>query len=100
MSEVTKEDIGELHKRIDLVNETMTEVRVSVGEIKTTLNLMPKLPIRPCDFHTSLKTDFDGHLADHKDNKRIWQRPIIGTVVDLVKMAVVAAVTWLCLRKE
>jgi len=100
MSEVTKADIQEVHRRIDDMVGEQNQTNICLARIDTTLKLMPKLPKRPCDFHAELKKDFDGHLADHKDNKRIWQRPIIGTVVDLVKMAVVALVTWLCLRKE
>ena len=100
MQEASKGDIHDLHKRIDTILETMTEVKVGMAEIKTTLSFQPKLPNRPCGFHTELKKDFDGHLADHKEIKRVWQRPIIGTVVDLVRMAAVAFVTWLCLRKE
>ena len=100
MAEVTKEDIAEVHKRIDLVNVTMTEVKVSMAEIKTTLSFQPKMPDRPCEYQVDLKKDFDGHLDDHKETKKTWQKPIVRTVIDLVKMAIVALVTWLFLRKN
>ena len=100
MAEVTKADIQEVHRRIDDMVGEQNQTNICLARIDTTLKLMPKLPDRPCEQLVSLKSGLNGHIADHKDNKRIWQRPIIGTVVDLVKMAVVALVTWLCLRKE
>ena len=100
MTEATKSDIHDLHKRIDEVVKSQNQTNIVLERIDTTLKFQPKLPARPCDFHTELQKDFDGHVADHKDIKRIWQRPIIGTVVDLAKMAFVAFVTWLFLRKE
>jgi len=100
MAEVTKADIGELHKRIDIMVNRQNDTNIVLARIDTTLKLLPKLPNRPCDQHIQLKADFDGHLSEHKEIKRTWQRPIVRTVVDLAKMAVVAAVTWLFLRKE
>ena len=100
MIEITKQDITDVHTRIDQVNETMTEVKVTMAEIRTTLRLQPKLPTRPCNFHTDLRKDVEGHLEDHKETKQTWQKPIVRTVIDLAKMAVVAGVTWLFIRKN
>lgn len=103
MSEVTKEDIAEVHKRIDKVGEHQNRTNIALARIETKLEMLPEppdLPARPCEQHVSLKEDFDGHIIDHKETKQTWQRPVVRTLIDLVKMAVVAGVTWLFLRKE
>jgi len=100
MAEVTKADIGELHKRIDILADRQNDTNIVLAKIDTTLKLLPKLPSRPCDQHNQLKTEFDGHLTAHKETKQTWQRPLVRTVVDLVKMAIVATVTWLFLRQK
>ena len=97
MSEVTKADINEVHKRIDRMVEHQNQTNLSLVRIETKLEMLPE---RPCDQHVSLKADFEGHISDHKETKRTWQRPVVRTLVDMLKMAVVAGVTWLFLRKE
>ena len=94
MSEVTKADIAEVHKRIDLVNATLTEVKVGMMEIKTTLKMMPRPPDRPCSFHKDLKADFNGHIGDHKETAGLWQKPLVRNVLDLIKMAIVGGLAW------
>ena len=100
MSEATKEDINEVHKRIDKMVEHQNQTNISLAQIETTLKLFPKPNDRPCEQHVSLKADFDGHISDHKETKQTWQRPVVRTLIDMIKMAVVAGVTWLFLRKE
>lgn len=100
MAEVTKADITEVHTRIDAVNVTMTEVKVTMAEIRTTLRLQPKLPSRPCSFLTDVEGDVEKHLEDHKETKQTWTKPMVRTVIDLTKLAVVAGVTWFFLRKD
>jgi len=94
MSEVTKADIAEVHNRIDQVNTTMTEVKVEMAEIKTTLKMQPGPPKQPCSFHNDLKNDFDTHIGDHKETASLWQKPLVRNVIDLVKMAIVGGVAW------
>ena len=93
MSEVTKQDIAELYNRIDYLNATMTTVQVTMMKIETTLKMQPGLPARPC-------TSLTEHIAEHQEIKDTWQKPIIRTVIDLAKMAVVATVTYLCVRRD
>jgi hypothetical protein len=100
MSEVTKEDmtvvhnkIGEVHQRIDDIVKCNTAIQVSIGKIETRFESLhiPTIPERPCQF-------FEDHLKDHKESVRIWQRPLVRTIVDLAKMAIVAGLTWLFVR--
>ena len=89
MSEVTKEDITGVHNRIDMVNTTMTDIKVEMAEIKTTLKMQPAPPARPCSFHNDLKDDFEEHIGDHKETASLWQKPLVRNVLDLIKMAIV-----------
>ena len=95
MAEVTKQDISELHKRIDEVVEIVTDVRVSQGKMETRLEMLviPEIPERPCQF-------LETHMKKHKETIQLWEKPLVRTVIDLVKMAIVAVVTWLFVRKQ
>lgn len=97
MSEVTKEDvkevhkkIGEVHKRIDEGVKCNTEIQIDIAIIKTKLSslVIPEAPERPCPF-------FNDHIDEHKKIKGIWQNSAIKTGIDIVKLAIVATVTWL-----
>lgn len=117
MAEVTKEDIGKVHSRLDSLVEEQTRSRVAIGRIETILQMMPPLPTRPCpehnelrkDFdehiegrpcleHIELQEDFDEHIETHRESKRLWQRPLVAAIIDLAKMAAVAGFTYLVLR--
>lgn len=102
MSEVTREDltivhnkIGEVHQRIDDMVTCNTAIQVSIAKIEQKFEdlVIPEPPNRPCQF-------FEEHIKDHKESVRIWQRPVVRTVVDLVKMAVVAVLTWIFVRSR
>lgn len=100
MSEVTKQDISELHKRVDKVVEHTTEIRVTVARIETTLKMAPKFPDRPCPDLVAVQKNFNSHVTDHKETVKMWQKPIVRTVVDLIKLTIVAVVTWLFVRNN
>lgn len=99
MSEVTKQDISNLHKRIDDLVEVTTTVRISLTRIETRFESMPEppepvvLPERPCPF-------FKEHVKDHKAAAGLWQKPLVRTAIDIVKLAIVAGATWLFVRKS
>lgn len=96
MSEVTKQDIGNLHKRIDDLVEVTTTVRISLTRIEMRFESMPKpieLPERPCTF-------FKEHIKDHKKTIGIWHNSLVRTAIDIVKLAIVAVVTWLFVRRN
>ena len=117
MSEVTKEDIGKVHSRLDLLVEEQTRSRIAITRIETRLELMPQPPARPCPEHKELREDFDEHLktrpcpehkelrsdfkehiAVHRETKRLWQRPLVAAAIDIGKMALVAALTYAAIR--
>ncbi len=87
MSEVTKADIGEVHKRIDEIVKVNTKIQVSIARIETKVDHIPDMK-RPCDF-------FENHIKDHKKIKGLWHNSAIHTAIDILKLAIVAAVTWL-----
>lgn len=82
MSEVTKEDlktindsIGKVHGRIDeLVKDCLTPIKVDIGVLKQ-------------------------QFKDHIENASLWQKPLVRTVFDLVKMAIVFFVGWFWAKK-
>lgn len=88
MSEATKQDIHEVHQRIDKLVETTTLIRISVGVIEAAIPDKIELPERPC-------FQFSEHIAEHKDNVKTWKHSAIKNTVDIVKMAIVAAVVYL-----
>ena len=45
--------------------------------------------------HTPPCRTLDRHLANHETQKRDWKRALISGIVDLVKMGIVAALTYL-----
>lgn len=100
MSEVTKADIIEVHTRIDKMVSEQNKTNVSLAEIKTTLKLLPKIPDRPCHYHDELRADVAGHLDSHKEIRRLWQTPIVKTVIHLIEMAAVVTFTYLFVRKR
>lgn len=117
MTEATKDDIRQVHNRIDslitnqidkksfenLVGkvddliEGQTQLLVSFTQIQTIQELTPKieLPARPCTFNIALEGKVDRHLTAHKDNLKFWGKPVISMVFDLVKMSIVFAAGWL-----
>ncbi|KKK50260.1 hypothetical protein LCGC14_3126790, partial [marine sediment metagenome] len=81
MSEVTKEDVNQVHKRIDELVEVTTLIRISVSKIEMAIPEPVELPKRPCDF-------LEDHIDEHKDNVKTWKHSVIKTAVDILKMAV------------
>ena len=105
--EVTRADINRIHERIDTVTDRMdtmsensTEIKVCIAKIQTKLEMAPPPPTQPCHHVEDLKKDFDGHVADHKENIKMIKRPVVRTVIELVKMGIVAAVTWLFVKSN
>jgi hypothetical protein len=88
--EVTVDDINRLHERVDKLVDCNEKTVVDIAVIKTKLEGLV-IPKQPCDALAE-------HLNNHKENRRVWQRPLVRTVVDLVKMAVVAGLTWLFVK--
>ena len=100
MSEVTKEDIHEIHQRIDTMVQHQNDTNVKLAEIATTLQLLPAPPDRPCHFHDELRSEVVNHLEDHDQAKKLWQRPIISGLIRMAQLGIVAALTWLWTRKD
>ena len=98
MSEVSKEDINKVHERLDKLVEGQTQSRIAIGEIQTTLKLMPKPASRPCPEHKQLRGEFDEHIEIHKESRRLWQTPVVGMLIHLVELGTVALLTWLFVR--
>ena len=93
MSEVTREDIKELHGRIDDMVTIQTKTSIAVARIETKLNMQPAPPERPCK-------ELVDHLEDHKETKKLWQTPLVKTIIDVAKMGLVAFFTWMFLRSK
>ena len=90
MSEVTKQDITEVHKRIDKLVEVTTEVRITMAEVVVELKNQPEpleLPTRPCHF-------FEDHEKEHKETVKTWKHHTIKTCFEFLKLAIVAGVTY------
>ncbi len=103
MNEATKSDIHEVHQRIDTMVEHQNQTNVELARIATRLELLPKPPKppkRPCHFHDELRSEVADHLGSHAETKRLWRTPIVKTVIDVVKLAVVAGLTYLWTKKE
>ncbi|HUV67605.1 MAG TPA: hypothetical protein VMW24_27175, partial [Sedimentisphaerales bacterium] len=94
MAEVTREDIGKVHSRLDTLVEEQTKSRIAIGKIETHLKMMPAPQSRPCPQHLELKADFDSHIEIHKESRRLWQTPVVGMLIHLVELGTVALVTW------
>jgi hypothetical protein len=87
MSEVTKEDVNQVHKRIDDLVEVTTLIRISVTKIEMAIPKPIKLPARPCHF-------FEEHVQEHKDNVKTWKDTVIKNTVDVLKLGIVALITY------
>lgn len=119
MQQATKEDISELHGRIDALDTKMDGrlgavyerqglLSISLAEIKATLKMQPPIPARPCaeltaaaaklnghvSEFTTVKIKFEDHVAHHQDSKELWTKPFVGMLIHLVELAVVALLTW------
>lgn len=92
MAEVTKEDVNAIHRRIDDLVTLDTALQVSIGRMEQRLQDL-KIPQQPCQF-------IKKHLNNHKDTANLWQKPLVKTLIDLVKMGIVAAVTYLFVRSR
>lgn len=68
---VSKNDIREIHTKIDKQGEAITKMALSVAELATTIKLMPRHE-PPCVF-------FTGHIQDHKDiqNDIDWLKKMV-----------------------
>jgi len=90
MSEATKEDVNAVHKRIDELVTVNTAIQVSIGRIEQRFEDL-NIPQQPCSF-------FSQHIKNHKNIASLWQKPLVRTVIDLVKLGIVAAATYLFVR--
>lgn len=90
---MTPEDLTRVHDRLDEVIKNQTTMAIDIQKIKTTLELTPKPEKRPCSF-------FEAHIEEHRKTKTLWQTPLVSTIFDLVRMALVAFFTWLWTRKN
>uniref|UniRef100_A0A6M3XFN4 Uncharacterized protein n=1 Tax=viral metagenome TaxID=1070528 RepID=A0A6M3XFN4_9ZZZZ len=89
MGDVTKADVHDLHKRIDLVIQGQNENRVIIARIETKLE---STHLYPCN---TLKE----HLTNHRETKALWETPIVSAIISMVKMGIVAGVTWLIVKQ-
>lgn len=87
MAEVTKQDIEKVHSRIDDLVTVNTSIQVSIGKIEQRFEDL-KIPEQPCCF-------IKKHLKNHQHTASLWQKPLVRTVIDLVKMAIVATAAYL-----
>ena len=85
MAEVTKEDINRIYDKMQPIAEGLVR-------IEERLKNMPQPAPRPCSTLTE-------HLEAHKENKSRWQTPLVSNVIGLVRMGLVALVTWLLTRQ-
>ena len=99
MSEVTKADIIEVHRKIEGVHKRIdegvkcnTKIQVSLAKIETNLEALI-IPEQPCRF-------LNTHIGDHKSKEGVWHSTAVRTTIDLIKMAIVAGATWLFVRKN
>ena len=81
----TKADINRIYDRLEPMAQDL-------ASIKTRLDLTPPPPKQPCTF-------LETHLDDHKKTANTWKTSVIRTVVDVVKMAIVAVVTYFFVKK-
>ncbi len=87
MSEIaTKDDINRIYDKLEPIAESLTRV-------ETRLDLMPTPLKQPCNFLNS-------HLNDHKTTVKTWKSSVIRACVDMAKMGVVAALTYLWVTKK
>lgn len=91
-----RKSISDVHDRIDKMVEHTADIRVTVERIETTL----RLQTRPCPDLVAVQKNFNTHVVDHKETVKMWQRPIVRTVVDLIKLTIVAVATWFFVRKN
>lgn len=119
MPEYSNGDIQRLHERIDTLqsdiqgqlrdgtNEIMN-LTIAVAKIETKLSMTPPAASRPCtelkDHLTDHKglvrpcRDLENHLADHKETRSLWQTPIVANIISLIRMGIVALITWAIVR--
>ena len=108
--EVTKQDIVDLHNKIESINDKTNNkidelvkstniLAINVQKITTTLDLTPKHD-RPCSDLVNLKKSHEEHIENHKETVRLWYSPIIKSVVHIVELAIVALATWFFIKKE
>ena len=98
MENMTKTDIRELNKRIDELIEQITSMRVAAKALETIVKLAPKFPDRPCPDLITVQKNFNNHITNHKEVVRMWLKPVIARVVDLLKLGTIAFITWFFVR--
>lgn len=68
--------IGDLHKKIDVINTTVTQ-------IDTTLKVRPTHE-PPCKY-------LEVHLSDHKATKKLWYESVVQSVIGFVVTSILTA---------
>lgn len=74
MSEVTRDDIKEIFRKLDKHNEVLTNVQINVATVMQKVNDMPPQRQRPCD-------ELSGHLKEHKENQTLLKKPLVAAFV-------------------
>lgn len=85
-AKVEKQDLVPINNQIEKLVDSTTKTAVDIGIIKTKLQTF-NIPERPCKV-------LEEHLNNHKENNRIWKRPIASTVIDLIKIGAVFLIGW------
>ncbi|HPS54027.1 MAG TPA: hypothetical protein PLP05_00370 [Sedimentisphaerales bacterium] len=86
MDKATSDAINRIYDKLEPISESVTR-------IETQLSLLPPQPKRPCEF-------LDKHIEDHNENKRTWYSSLVGSGVDMLKMAAVAVITYFFMKRQ
>lgn len=86
MAEVDKEDIRRIHNRIDNIDKRQQ----SHGEILARIDQYMSMYKQPCEALVL-------HLEAHKETRKLWQQPIVRSIVHLLELGIVALLTWVFL---
>jgi hypothetical protein len=76
------------HGHIIEMSTTAAVISERFKQLRDQVINLPKPPDQPC-------THLKDHIKDHKDIRTLWNRPLIGCVIDLVKMAVIFLLAFL-----
>ena len=84
MTQATKDDINRVYDKLEPMARSITQI-----ETKLEMMVIPK---QPCVF-------LETHLEEHKDTQKTWKSSFTRAVVDVIKMGVVAIITWFFVKK-
>jgi len=92
MDKISKDDLTRLHERFDDFHKSQMAMAVDIAIIKTKVEAVPKPQLRPCQF-------LNDHIKEHKRAKTLWQTPLVSTIFDFGRLAIVAVITWFIAKK-